>query len=40
MKNDGLEFVLVWQGAVLAMVGGVRLVRFLRSHPRLAETAA
>jgi hypothetical protein len=39
-RNDSLAFVLVWQGAALAVVGGVKLVRFLMSHPRPAGTEA
>jgi hypothetical protein len=39
-RNDTLVFVLVWQGSALAIVGGVKLVRFLMAHPRVAGAVA
>jgi hypothetical protein len=40
VRNDDGWFVLFWQGAALAVAGGIRLWRFVRSHPLPTETEA
>ena len=38
--GDRLAFVILGQGVALMVSGGVRLWRFLKSHPRPSETGA
>jgi len=37
-RNDSLWFVILWQGGALAIAGGTKLWRFIKSHPRPVET--
>jgi hypothetical protein len=39
-RGDSLAFVILSQGVALVVDGGVRLWRFLKSHPRPIETEA
>jgi hypothetical protein len=36
-RNDSIAFVLFWQGVALAVAGGIRLGRFIKSHPKSSE---
>jgi hypothetical protein len=40
LRNDSIAFVILWQGVASAVVGGIRLWRFIESHPRPVESEA
>ncbi len=39
VRNDHLAFVVFWQGAALAAIGGSKLWRFVKSHPKPIDDA-
>jgi hypothetical protein len=39
-RDASMFVVLLWTGAAFALIGGIRLRRFVKSHPKPTETAA